>query len=131
MKKLLFILLSTLFLASCGASDEPADLRGNWAEADHTAEDTYMSAVVTDTTIEVYWTNDSEESTSIYWIGTYTAPTESGDYTWESVKDAERTESALLASRDDTKTFTYSNGEITYSQSALGTTKTVHLVPAE
>lgn len=131
MKKLYLIILTALFLASCGAPDEAADLRGNWIEKEYDEGDTYMTATITDATIEVNWTKDGGETTSIYWIGTYTAPTEAGDYTWESMKDAERTASALLASQDDTKTFTYSNGEITYSQSALGTTTTIHLVPAE
>ncbi len=33
----------------------------------------------------------------------------------------------MLASGDDTKTFTYENGELIYEASAMGTTKSVHL----
>lgn len=135
MKKLLPLVILTLCLAGCGASDEsigtPADLRGDWIESTYTEKDTYMIATVTDDTIEVNWCSDGGESTAIYWVGTYTAPTESGDYTWDSVRDKERTDSALLASDAETKTFTYTNGEITYDQSALGTTVTVHLIPVE
>lgn len=64
MKKILFIILSALFLTSCGASDEPADLRGNWTEKEYEEGDTYMTATITDTTIEVNWTKDGGETTS-------------------------------------------------------------------
>lgn len=52
-------------------------------------------------------------------------------YTWESVADKEQTGSALLASTDDSKTFTYEDGELTYSASAFGATRKMRLVRTE
>lgn len=76
--------------------------------------------------------NTDSESKSLYWAGTFVAPeTPDEPYTWESVNDKEKTDSALLASGDDTKTFTYEKGEISYEASALGTTKTVRLEKAK
>ena len=64
----------------------------------------------------------------LYWAGTYDAPTTADEpYTWDSKNDTEKTDNALLASGDATKTFTYEDGEISYQASALGTTKTIRL----
>jgi hypothetical protein len=43
------------------------------------------------------------------------------------VNDTSKTKSALLASSDPTKTITYTNGELSYEATALGTTVTVRL----
>ena len=68
----------------------------------------------------------------LYWAGTYAAPTDDTvPYTWESVADKEQTGSALLASTDDSKTFTYEDGELTYSASAFGATKKMRLVKTD
>lgn len=101
------------------------DLTGSWIET-NTDSETKMSAEITSDTIEVYWSAD--ETRALYWSGTYAAPTEAGTYTWSSVNDHDKTDSALLASGDDTKDFTYnSDGEITFDVTAMGVTKTVHL----
>lgn len=101
------------------------DLTGSWIET-NTDSDAKMSAEITSDTIEVYWSSD--DTSAIYWSGTYVAPTEAGTYTWSSVNDHDKTDSALLASGDDTKDFTYnSDGEITFDVTAMGVTKTVHL----
>ena len=65
---------------------------------------------------------------SLYWAGTYVAPQYSDEpYTWDSENDKEKTDSALLASGADTKTFTYENNQISYEASAMGSTQTVKL----
>lgn len=46
---------------------------------------------------------------------------------WNSQNNTEKTSSALLASDDETKTFIYKDGELSYSASALGTTITVKM----
>lgn len=101
------------------------DLTGSWIET-NTDSDAKMSAEITSDTIEVYWSSD--ETRALYWSGTYAAPTEAGTYTWSSANNHDKTDSALLASGDDTKDFTYnSDGEITFDVSLMGTTTTVHL----
>ena len=49
------------------------------------------------------------------------------DQLFTVVNDTEKTDSALLASGDETKTFTYSDGQITYDVTAMGITETVKL----
>ena len=116
-------------LTACSDKDEEKgaapDLTGSWIET-NTDSETKMSAEITSDTIEVYWSSD--ETRTLYWSGTYAAPTEAGTYTWSSVNNHDKTDSALLASSDDTKDFTYnSDGEITFDVSLMGTTTTVHL----
>ena len=103
-------------------------LTGQWKQVNSNSKDSWQSAIITADTIEVYWVSDGGETTSLYWAGTYVAPTVAeGPYTWTSVNDKEKTDVAMLASGDDTKVFTYKNGQLSYSVSALGTTTTVKL----
>lgn len=107
---------------------EPPVLVGSWTQVDGNSEDSYMVANVEGETIEVDWCFDGGETVSLYWAGSYEAPTTADEpYTWESVNDKDKTGMALLASSDDTKTFTYEGGEITFKLSAMGTTTTVHM----
>lgn len=118
-----------LIFTGC-ASVQPADLTGEWTQKDADSNDTYMVAAITEETIEVYWYTAEDSTKALYWAGSYVAPTEAGDYTWDSENDTEKTSAALLASGDATKTFTYSaeSGEITFDVSMLGVTTTVALV---
>ncbi len=132
MKKVLAAMLACfLILGGCGASASKTDsLVGNWEEKDK--GDTYHAGYITGDTIEIFWVSDGGESLSLYWAGSYVKPGEMvSEYSWESANDTEKTAFALLASGDDTKTFTYKDGELTYTASALGTTKTIHLVPTD
>ena len=122
------VLCGCTLTACSGKGEEKGtvpDLTGSWIET-NTDSDAKMSAEITADTIEVYWSSD--DTSAIYWSDTYVAPTEAGTYTWSSVNDHDKTDSALLASGDDTKDFTYnSDGEITFDVTAMGVTKTVHL----
>ncbi len=104
------------------------DLTGEWEQSNKNSEDSYQTAMINDGTIEVYWVSDGGDTTSLYWAGTFEAP-EAGveSYSWDSVNDTEKTDMALMASGDETKTFTYENGQISYSVTALGVTTTVRL----
>lgn len=80
--------------------------------------------------IEINWM--SKDSKSLYWAGTYIAPESAvTEYSWTSENDKDKTSSALLASGDDTKDFTYKDGVISYEVSAMGTTKTMKLTKSE
>lgn len=85
------------------------------------------SADISSDTITVYWTYAEDDTRALYWAGSYEAPASDGTYSWDSLNDHEKTDSALLASSGDTKTFTYSDGEISFEVTALGVTKTVCL----
>lgn len=153
-KKLLIMLLSLSVLAgitACGSEDkkvtpesgnkeeavdvpdeseqaakEPTDLTGTWKSKAN--EGSWMEAIISADTISIDWISDDGDTRSIYWIGTYAAPTEYvDDYTWTSERDKEQTDNALLASTDDTKDFSYSSDKLSYSVSLMGTTTKMEL----
>ncbi|WP_029145574.1 hypothetical protein [Microbacterium luticocti] len=107
---------------------QPVNLDGTWKQTNAKSDTNYQQATISDGVISIDWVADSGDSTSIYWVGSVTLPSDaSTTFTWESTRDKAKTENALLASRDDTKTFTYADGEISYKVTALGTTTTVRL----
>lgn len=100
------------------------DLTGVWKQID--AGDSYQKAIITDDTIEITW--EEENSSSLYWAGSFDPPTTAAEpYVWESQNDHTLTDSALLASEDESKTFTYEDGCISYEVSALGITSTLKI----
>lgn len=151
MKKLLcaVLTLSTAFcLAACGndtaptdnadpsqtqeTATQPPDLTGNWEQSNKNSETSYHTATIQGDTIEIYWVMTDADTTSLYWAGSFTPPTTAEEpYTWDSVNDTEKTSASLLGSGDETKTFTYEDGQISYTASALGETQTVTLEKTE
>lgn len=140
-KKLITLLMvTTLVVSGCGTGSSsksdattkteeakaPLDLNGTWASEKN--DGSWMEADIANGAITINWVSDNGNTKSIYWIGTYDAPKDSNDeYKWTSTRDKEKTKSALLASQDDTKDFSYANKELSYKASALGTTKTMKL----
>ena len=111
------------------APETPApapDLTGEWKQSTSDSE-TYHAATITADAIQIYWINTEKETKALYWAGSFTPPADASPYAWESVNDTEQTAHALLASNDESKTFTYADGEISYEASAMGVTKTVRL----
>ena len=143
----MLLLVLVLSLSACGgngaqekeeekgqeeAAKEPLDLTGDWKQVDGNSEDSYQRATIREGQIEVYWVNEQENTESLYWAGTYVAPkTAEKSYEWDSVNNKEKTDTALLASDADTKTFTYADGQLSYSVSAMGMTQTVKLEKQE
>ena len=129
-----FVLLVVIALLSGSPSEEEKgipDLTGTWKQVNSSSSDGYQAAVITDNVIEVYWVDKTTETESLYWAGSFKAPTTTDEpYSWVSTNDKSRTDYALLASGDSTKTFTYQDGQISYRVSLLGTTKTVKLEKA-
>lgn len=107
--------------------EKPADLDGKWTQTNANGNDMRMDAEITGDTITVNWVQP--DSTSLYWTGSYEAPTAPGDWSWTSKGDTEKMSSALLASGDDTKEFHYTaaNEEISFEATAMGTTVTVRM----
>ena len=111
---------------------EPLDLTGNWAQKGKEGSDSFQAGYIQDGIIELFWISDGGETHMLYWSGSYEAPTSAEEeYTWESTNDKTKTDSALMASSDDTKTFEYKNGEISYEVSLMGQTGTVTLVRSD
>lgn len=111
---------------------EPLDLTGNWAQKGKEGSDSFQAGYIKDGVIELFWISDGGDTNMLYWSGSYEAPTSADDeYAWESVNDKIKTDSALMASGDDTKTFNYKNGEISYEVSIMGQTGTITLVRSD
>lgn len=116
--------------AACGsstASAKPADLTGTWSET--SGSKVKQTAVIKGNTITIDWKQDGDSA--LYWKGTYTKPSKPGDFTWTSKADTKTMKTALLASRDKTKKFSYKDGRIQYKVSALGSTVDVALERAK
>lgn len=112
----------------CSKNSQPEDLTGKWVQSNSNSKESWQEATISENEIEINWISDNGDTKSLYWYGTYTAPTEAGDsYSWTSQSDTSKTEYALLASTDKTKTFNYENGVLSYEVSALGTTTIVKL----
>lgn len=140
MKKIVFTVLTlVLMLSLCACSKDsapapgsdpatPPDLTGEWKQVNSNSDDAWQAATITGDTITINWVSDGGDTKSLYWAGTFTAPTTADEpYSWDSQNDKEQTSKALLASGDETKTFTYANGQLSYEASALGTTVTIRM----
>lgn len=104
------------------------DLKGEWKQINSTSKSSYQAATISGNRIEIFWVSDNGDTKSLYWAGTFVAPTSANEpYQWKSKNDHSKTEKAMLASTDDTKAMTYQNGVLSYQASALGTTTTVKL----
>ncbi len=102
------------------------NLSGIWRSENNNGN--YHEATITENSIIINWVSDDGKTKSLYWAGTYTPPNEYvTEYSWVSNNDHDKTDSAMLASTDDTKEFLFKNGIISYSTSAMGTTTTMEL----
>mgnify|MGYP001098426879 FL=1 len=114
--------------ASANESEEIPDLSGNWEQEGK--GESYQAGYISDDVIEIYWITD--DSKALYWSGSYEAPTEKTDsFSWESKSDKEKTSTALLASLDDSKIFTYDSGKISYEVTAQGVAQTIKMIPTD
>lgn len=126
-------LIITIFTGCTGkdgdtSGNEIPDLTGEWKQENSNSEDSYQVATISGDTIEINWVSDNGDTKSLYWAGSFEAPTTADEpYSWDSENDHSKTESALLASGDDTKTMTYEKGVLSYEVSAMGTTTKVKL----
>ena len=104
------------------------DLTGNWKQNNTKSSDGWTAATITGDTITVNFVTDNGDTTSLFWVGTFTPPNDAkSPYTWTSTRDKAATDSALLASTDDTKDFVLDKGEISFPVSISGTTATVRM----
>lgn len=111
-----------------GASNpikQTVDLTGTWRQINNEDPDAYHEAIIKDGVIEIYWVSNGGDTKSLYWAGSYEAPDGLvGEYSWTSVNDTSKTDGQLLASRDETKTINYKDGQIYYEATALSVTTT-------
>lgn len=131
---LVFLMAFLIGTASCGSrtdsnpSQSIPDLSGQWKQVNSDSQNRYQGAIIDGNTIEIYWVVNNGDTYSLYWSGSFVAPTTADElYSWVSDNNKEKTERAMLASHDDTKAFSYANDQISYSSSIMGTTTTVRL----
>ncbi|MBO7405787.1 MAG: hypothetical protein J6V24_12560, partial [Clostridia bacterium] len=109
----------------------PEKFDGAYLDRDLDPDGTYIGAYISDDVIEIYWISEHGESMILYWVGSFEQPNGRDDYTFDSVRDKEKTQFALFASPDDTKQIAVKGGEISFSGAMLGVVFTVHLISAE
>ncbi|GGD76823.1 hypothetical protein [Microbacterium murale] len=106
---------------------EPVSLEGEWKQTNSDDPEHWQKATITADTIEVFWVADAGDTEALYWAGSVEVPAEGESSSFDSVNDTTKTKSALLASSDETKTFTYEGGELSYDVTVQGVTTTVRL----
>lgn len=114
----------------CGCTTrEPAppspvpDLTGEWIQP--TTEETFCHiATITDDEIKIWWYIPSRDIRELYWVGSFTPPTDAAEpYQWQSAnayteEEMDKNYSFHRASREEVKTFTYKDGVISYNVTA-------------
>ncbi|MDJ0306783.1 hypothetical protein [Dehalobacter sp.] len=135
----LCVALLLALIAGCGSeptssinngntSKQIPNLAGEWKQTNSKSKDSYQAASINGNIIEIYWISNNGDTKSLYWAGSFVAPTTADEpYKWDSENDHSKTNNAMLASSAGTKTITYQNGILSYEASALGTTTTVKL----
>lgn len=105
--------------------EAPADLTGSWKTVDNASEDSWQEVTIDATTIEINWVSDGGDTKALYWLGTFEAPAEAGDYTFTSQADTEALSKSIMGSGDTEKVFTYEGDQLSWEVSAMGVTKKV------
>lgn len=122
-KKLFALLLAAaavFSLAACAPKDPgpPPDLTGGWIQPSE--NDWFHIATIAGDTIEIWWYLPSEDDRDLYWSGTFTPPTDGKEpYVWISTnkyteEDLNKSNKYNRTSREETKEFTYEDGQISY-----------------
>lgn len=114
--------------ANKSVTSQKINLEGEWKQTNISPEEDYQTATISGNSIEIKVVNKKEDTTSIYWSGTYLTPElKNGVYTWVSENNVSKNNSSLVSSSENSKTFNYANGVISYESSYLGTEKTIKL----
>lgn len=122
---LLLALLAVCALAACAKKQPPGpapDLTGEWVQPSE--DEWYHIATIDDEKIEIYWYLPRTGRKDLYWSGTFTPPADGTEpYTWTSTNNYTKDELDAQyhfhrTSREETKTFTYKNGAISYNVTA-------------
>ncbi|AOX64813.1 hypothetical protein BJK06_02605 [Curtobacterium sp. BH-2-1-1] len=107
---------------------KPPELAGEWKQNNSASADGWMTATITANTITANFVTNGGDTTSLFWAGSFTPPSDdSSPYVWTSSRDEAATESALLASTDATKDFSYEDSEISFPVTIAGSTATVRM----
>ncbi len=126
MKKYLLVLtIMSFMLFGCACGKQAQDLKGSWKQVNSNSDDAYQIAAIDDDSISVYWYTEEDDMSALYWAGTFKVPTSGGKKTVESSNYHDLTDYALLATEDDTKTFTFENNKMSFVVSVAGVENTI------
>ena len=108
-------------------------LEGEWIQRDEgflfRDIDAVQTAVISRNEITVYWYDKEKDSAAVYWNGSYVAPSaDTQDYSWTSRTGNDDRKRAILKEEAKELDFTYRNGELVYTVTALGETHEIHLL---
>ena len=121
---LLVVIFSLSLLGGCGVDNTvavtPVTWEGNWSN-----ENGSMIATVAEGTITVNIVDTTQESSSLFWKGTF--PNTGGSWNITSAGDRTALDSSILGSQETSKDFTYDGKTLYFSFSMMGTTKIIHL----
>lgn len=132
-----FLIVSPLGI---GLGDKPASasnnaLTGEYLQTNDTGN-AYFSGEVTDGKIKIVLRlhdpaqNEGDaDAAGTYWVGSFDTSNVSDNFTTVSDADKKALEFAILGSQDDTKKFTYKNGDLSFefAMDSTGVKTTVHL----
>ena len=108
--------------------DKVLDLNGDWKQTNAESPDAWQAATIADGMITILWVSDGGDTTTLYWAGSFDAPTEKGGtYSWTSKNDHGQTDGAAQGSKEDTKKFSYADGVLSYSVTVDDEASTVEL----
>lgn len=109
------------------AAASMVDMNGTWTQTASGFTTITMTATISDGEISID-EQDGSNLSGLYWKGTFPVSTILSDgFSVTSAGDTDAMNASLLASLDKTKTFSYKDGDLTFSFSMVGMTTTVHL----
>lgn len=108
------------------ARQAPTTMVGEWHQTGENASS--FIATITPGSIEIVM-ETRDGSSSIYWLGTFNENQDlSKPFEIVSIGDQDAMRSAIFASSEKTKLFSYKDGTLSYKFSMMGTKSVIHLV---
>lgn len=128
---LLAIVVSVFLLASCGSSHgasvnkNPSSFSGEWRQV-NSSPDGWMTASISGESIQVDLRG--RDSTTLFWMGTFhTNKKPVGKFKVVSLGDQDAMASAIFASTEKRKTFSYNNGVLSFVFSMGKSSAVIHM----
>lgn len=113
--------------AAASTAPEPENLSGKWSTSEKDGPS--FEAEVTANHITINYTDPEQpDYSALYWDGTFETP---DNGVVQSVGNTEEMESALLASQDASKAFSYKDDKLSFKFSAMGVSQVIHLRRAD
>jgi hypothetical protein len=122
---ILIILGLILICCSCGNNPAPAtpiSYDGVWKSTGNPE----MIATIKDHNIEIIWNMDNDTK-GLYWAGTFPGTASTLTETIISKADTKALDSSLIGSQNDTKTFLYKDGVLSFEFKIMGTYQQISL----